>query len=300
MKEEKTAGGLAGADVVETFAERSLTIDDLSFHLTDYRGRVDASPLMCLHGGMAHSRFFDFLAPRLRDVARPFALDRRGHGESDWTEPGNYGFRRDIEDIEAACMQVDPAPWILLGHSQGGVLSVPLALRQRLPLRALILLDMPFDPLAPSMRRTGDRLRRVPQIRYPSWEVATRGFQPYPLPHKANDAVVEHLAGHSFRASDEGGFLSKFHWARMRGPRDPDGNMLADFPDRFREIKIPVLVLRGGESSILPANEYAEMVARFPAATGAEIAGTTHSLHLEKPEAVAEVIRDFLTGLPPA
>jgi pimeloyl-ACP methyl ester carboxylesterase len=284
----------------ETGEGRSLTIDKLSFHVTDYRGRAGAPPLMCLHGGMAHSRFFDFLAPRLREVARPFAIDRRGHGESDWTEPENYGFTRDVEDIESACTQLDPGPWIMLGHSQGGILSVPIALRDRLALRALILLDIPFDPMAPKLRQTGARLSRVPQIRYPSWEAATRGFQPYPLPHKASNAVVDHLARHSFRASDEGGFLSKFHWARMRGARKDDGHLVSDFPDHFRAIHVPVLVVRAGESSILSADEYAEMVERFPAGTGVEIPGTTHSLHLEDPEAVAGAIATFLTALPAA
>ena len=74
-----------------------LTIDDLRLHVLAYVSTAhqhDASrpPLLLLHGGMAHARWWDLVAPQLADVARPFAFDRRGHGDSDWTEVERYGW----------------------------------------------------------------------------------------------------------------------------------------------------------------------------------------------------------------
>ena len=278
---------------------RTLRIDGLSFHVTEYGGIETAPPVLCLHGGMAHSRFFDLLAPLLKAFSRPFALDRRGHGDSEWAEPSQYGMLRDVEDIEAACARLDPGPWVLLGHSQGGILSIPLAQRARIPLAGLVLLDIPFDPMSPSLRTTGARLRRIPQIRYPTKEAAIRGFRPYPLPHRVSDEVVRYLAEHSFREDGDGKYISKFHWARMRRTREADADLLGEFPERFRSIELPVLAVRGGASSILSAAEHLEMTARFPRGDASVIADVTHSLHLEKPHEVASAIRAFFETLHP-
>ena len=282
---------------VDAGRERRLTLHGVDFHVTEYASDGVGPPLMCLHGGMAHSRFFDFLAPLLGTHARPFAVDRRGHGASDWAEPGSYNTGQDIADTEEICRAISPEPWVLVGHSQGGIYSVPLAQRGRLPLLALVLLDIPFDPLAPALQRTGRRLRRVPQIRYPDAEVAQRGFQPYPLPHRASEAACEYLAEHSFRPEEDGSWVSRFHWARMRQERDPSGDLLGDFPERYAELDLPVLVVRGGDSSILPRAEFDDMVARLPRGRGVEIPDTTHSLHLEEPAAVAQAINEFLAAL---
>jgi pimeloyl-ACP methyl ester carboxylesterase len=276
----------------------SLTIDGLKLHTRSYGGAAGTPALMCLHGGMAHTAFFDPLATCLALVARPFSMDRRGHGNSDWTEKENYGFRRDVEDLEEVCAQLDAGPWILVGHSQGGVLTVPALLRDNFPIAGAVLLDIPYDPMAPEMLETGDRLRRIPQIRYPSEAIAKRGFQPYPLPHRASDDVVKHLADRSFRPSGDGGFFSKFHWTRMRALREPDAGLLDDFTEQFRRISCPVLAVRGGDSTILSAEDHAEMVRRLPQGRGVTLPEATHSLHLEQPEALAAVIAEFLTEFP--
>jgi len=230
----------------------SLAIDGLKLHARSYGGNVGTPALMFLHGGMAHTAFFDPLASFLTSVTRPFSMDRRG----------------------------------------------PTLLRDNLPIAGAVLLDIPYDPMAPEMRKTGDRLRRIPQIRYPSEATAKRGFQPYPLPHRAPDNVVKYLADRSFRPSGDGGFYSKFHWTRMRALREHDAGLLEDFPEQFRRITCPVLAVRGGDSTILSAEDHAEMVRRLPEGHGVTLPEATHSLHLEQPEAVAAVIADFLTELP--
>lgn len=277
---------------------RTLAIDGLQLQARVYAGAADTPALMCLHGGMAHTGFFDPLVAHLTAVARPFAMDRRGHGDSDWAAKERYGFLRDVEDLEEACTQLDPGPWVLVGHSQGGVLTVPALLRGNLPIAGAVLLDTPFDPMAPEMRKTGDRLRRIPQIRYSSEAAAKRRFQPYPLPHQAPEDVVKYLADRSFRPSGDGGYFSKFHWARMRARRDSDAGLFEDFTNQFQRIPCPVLAIRGGDSTILSAQDHAEMLDRLPDGVGVTIPGATHSLHLEQPEAVAAAIAAFLADLP--
>lgn len=274
-----------------------LRVDGVALHLLDHGAATAAAaerPLLLLHGGMAHARWWDLVAPALREVARPYALDRRGHGDSAWAEPGAYGWERDLRDIEDVMRQLDPRPWSVAGHSQGGLLAVHLASCGKVPIRDLILVDVPLEPQSPRLLRAGRAFQRIPQIHYPSLEHAVRGFQPFPSPHRIAPDVLDYLARHSFKQVEGGAFTSKFHWKSYQRDRSREGNPLADHGARLAALAMPVLSLRGGESPILSAAEQAELVGRLRAGRGVEIPAATHSLHAEQPALVARAIAGFL------
>ncbi len=277
---------------------RRIEVDGLSLAVVDYgrEGSTAGPPILLLHGGMAHARWFEAVGPLLADLGRPLALDRRGHGESDWTDRERYGWERDLADVVAAMEILDPGPWVLVGHSQGGLLAADLASRRTASLRALVLLDIPLFLGTPAMRSAGDRLSRIPQMRWPSMDAAVSGFRPYPLPHRIAPPRLARLARTSFRPDGEGGFTSRFHWKVFRA--DPRGGPGKGFADRLREIDVPTLCLRGAESTILSAEDHAEMVGRIPGAEGVVVDGATHHLHVERPEVVADAIASFVGGLP--
>src|SRR4029450_1007813 len=75
-------------------AGRHVIVDGLRLWVRTWPG--EGSPLMLLHGGMAHSGWWDTLAPELTPCCRPHAFDRRGHGESEWADPTRYGWGRGL------------------------------------------------------------------------------------------------------------------------------------------------------------------------------------------------------------
>lgn len=256
-----------------------------------------ARPLLLLHGGMGHSRWWDLVAPALTDVAHPFALDRRGHGDSDWAAPEHYGWERDLLDVEEVMRRLSPRPWSVAGHSQGGLLAVHVAARAQVAIRDLILLDVPLHPQSPSLQRAGQAFRRIPQIRYPSLDAAVRRFQPFPPQHHVPPSVLDYLARHSFKdAGDRSGELvSKFHWKSYQRDRSREGNPLADHGTRLAAIGVPVLSVRGGDSTILGRDDQAELLRILRDGRGVEIPCATHSLHAEQPDLVAAAMREFLS-----
>jgi len=275
-----------------------LVVDDVRLHVLDHGAASEAAaarPLLLLHGGMGHSRWWDLVAPGLTDVAHPVALDRRGHGDSDWAEPDRYGWERDLLDAEAVMRRLSTLPWSLAGHSQGGLLAVHLATRGNVPIRELILLDVPLEPQSPSLQRAGRAFQRIPQLRYPSLEHALQRFQPYPSTHNVAPDVLDYLARHSFKPIDDGGELtSKFHWKSYQRDRSREGNPLADHGVRLRAIDVPVLSIRGSDSTILSRDDQVELLRRLRDGHGVEIPHATHSLHAEQPAAVVATMRSFL------
>jgi len=277
-----------------------LPVDGLHLHVLEYPALEAASEaraaanVLLLHGGMAHARWWDFVGPLLAPVARVFALDRRGHGDSDWAPPGRYGWGRDLLDTEAAMAILDDRPWTLVGHSQGGLQAVSLALRGNASIRALVLVDVPLHPASRRLLKAGRSFTRIRQVRYPSLDAAIRGFRPFPMPHHIAEPVLRYIARASFKPTEDGAFTSKFDWQVFQQSRGAGENPLADFPGQVASLPMPTLVLRGDESSILTADDHAQMVSSLRQGSGYVVPHATHSLHAEAPQAVASAIREFL------
>ena len=82
--------------------------EGLRLHVAAYEGPADSSPFLLMHGGMAHGAWWAPLARALGAKVRPFALDRRGHGQSDWADVDRYGWSHDLEDAERVARALDP------------------------------------------------------------------------------------------------------------------------------------------------------------------------------------------------
>ena len=93
-----------------------------------------------------------------------------------------------------------------------------------------------------------------------------------------------------------GELTSKFHWKSYQRDRSREGNPLAAHGERLRALDVPVLSVHASESTILTHDEQQEMLRRLRFGRGVEIAGATHSLHAERPDAVVAAMREFLSG----
>lgn len=271
----------------------TVEIDGLRLHVS-VTGEASGLPLLLLHGGMAHAGWWGPLVRALGPDVRCVAPDRRGHGRSDWADLEQYGWEIDLKDTEQVAGRLAGQSWIVVGHSQGGLLATHLALRGTIDMAGLVLLDVPLEPRAPSLVRAGKSFRRVPQIRYPSLASAVRRFQPYPTPHHVPESTLAEIAERSFKPCEDGdGFVSCFHWRRFQANDGPTHPLLS-FSEDVRRVRCPTLVVRAEESSILSRADHAAFVERLPRGQGVEIPGVTHSLHVEDPDSVAREIRRFV------
>jgi len=78
-------------------------------------------PGLCfLHGGSAHSHWFDGVAPAFADRYHVISLDQRGHGESDWPPTPAYATENFAADLLGLLDALGWARVTLVGHSMGG------------------------------------------------------------------------------------------------------------------------------------------------------------------------------------
>src|SRR5687767_13749634 len=103
--------------------EHDIDIGGLKLHYIDY-GTKGKPPMLCVHGGAAHTHWFDFVAPGFTADYHVRSLDLRGHGDSDPVDPPQYLYSDYAADIDKFVKAIDLREFVLMGHSMGGTVCL--------------------------------------------------------------------------------------------------------------------------------------------------------------------------------
>ena len=129
---------------VEVPVSDGRSVSALSYGSTPQAGDTDADTVapqyVFLHGMGLNAHGFDPVVLALDAPA--LALDLPGHGRSDWREDANY--RPDLlaADVLTALEQLAPEPFVLVGHSLGGLVAAIAAPMLGARLRGLVIVDI--------------------------------------------------------------------------------------------------------------------------------------------------------------
>lgn len=121
-------------------------------------GPGDAPALVLLHGLTGQASTWNVVGARFAEHFRVYAVDMRGHGESD--RPGDYSFETMAADVSRLLDQLGLDQVNLLGHSMGGTVAYLIAEQQPGRIRKLVLEDTP--PPSPIGRATPQRPSEEP------------------------------------------------------------------------------------------------------------------------------------------
>ena len=94
--------------------DRDVTVQGLRFHVLDWGGE-GRTPLLLLHGFTGHAHAWDTLAIALQPHFHVYALDQRGHGDSDPAEV--YGPIAAFDDLSGVIDQLGLAPLVEIGRA---------------------------------------------------------------------------------------------------------------------------------------------------------------------------------------
>ena len=105
-----------------TIAPETFTIDGVGGTriVADRLGDPQAPAVVFLHGGGQTRRSWGKAAAAVAERGwQAITVDLRGHGESDWSDGGDYRLTSFALDIQEVLRQVPPQP-VLVGASLGG------------------------------------------------------------------------------------------------------------------------------------------------------------------------------------
>jgi pimeloyl-ACP methyl ester carboxylesterase len=271
-----------------SFTDRFVDVNGLRLHYCEW-GPISAPPVLLLHGGSAHSHWWESFADAIADGYHVIALDLRGHGDSSHADPPAYRISDYVSDLAALVDQLQLPRLHLIGHSLGAMVAGAFAPARIGRLLSLTLVDAQLHFSAAGVRYL-QRLARFPQLSYPDLATAVRRFRVLPTQTSAARAVIERMGAWGFRES-EGRWVLKFDRASL-GQLEP-----VDLLPALAQVCLPICVVRGEHSTVL-TRERAEVIqAHLPQARLIEIPDAHHHVMLDNLPAFAGQTRAFLDGL---
>lgn len=246
-------------------------------------GRDDA-PLVLLHGGGANAYWWAHLAHDLPHGGPRYALDFRGHGDSDFPEQREVGAFN--VDLEAAIDWLGRDDVHLIGHSLGAAVAFDHASRFAAT-RSVVLIDLARGGERGSGRRA--RLALALRRTYASREEAIERFRFLPESSHADEALRRAIATHSVREEPDGRFGYKFDpgWFGLPSRPRPDP----------ADVACPVLLVRGDESRLLSQDAATELARALPRGELAVVPNAGHHVAVDQPARLLERIRAFAAGI---
>jgi len=252
------------------------------------RGRA-GHDLVFLHGGAQNSHTWD---TTLLALARPaVAIDLPGHGLSSWREDGRYAPEVIADDVRRGVETWAPAPRAIVGFSLGGLTALALAAEAPSLVPALVLVDVSPGPGAPGAPSPVPSLARTPDgwaSREELWELATAAW-----PARSTGSLRRGIV-HNTTVRDDGRVVWRHHFGNMTGG---PGSFDIDRPRLWAALERvpgPVMLVRGGASTVVSDDDEAELRTRRPDAAVHVLDGLGHDIPGEAPLVLAGLIEEFL------
>jgi pimeloyl-ACP methyl ester carboxylesterase len=247
-------------------------------------GEPDGSGIVLVHGGAAHSRWWDHIAPLLATARRVAALDLSGHGDSGKRDKYtlDHWAHEVLAVAQASGISVPP---VVIGHSMGGFVALRAAGIYGAGLAGIVVIDSPVHDITPEDRAARDARAFGPLRVYPTREAAIARFRPIPdqpiLPY-----VRAHVAATSIRAVP-GGWSWKFDPAVFGRPEFT--------PALLHQLDCRVALFHA-EHGIVPPQTTELMYDRLGRrAPVIEIPAAGHHVMLDHPVALVTGIRTLLS-----
>jgi pimeloyl-ACP methyl ester carboxylesterase len=239
--------------------------------------------IVLLHGGAAHSGWWDHIGPLLARSRRVVALDLSGHGDSEHRDI----YSLDLWAHEALAAAHDAGisgPLTVIGHSMGGFVTLRAASLFASAIAGAVLIDSAVRDITLEERAARERRAFGPLRRYPTREAAVARFHPVPdqptLPY-----ITAHVAASSARRVT-GGWSWKFDPRIFARPHFA--------PQSLTRLDCRVAVLRG-EHGMVSQQIGKMMYDRLGRAPVIEIPAAGHHIMLDQPIALVTAIRTLFS-----
>lgn len=290
IEDLKLALQLSGvaAENAQLPTHRQFIAGDMRFHYVEW-GSSANPPILFLHGGNQTCRTWDVACANLSQDHHCFALDQRGHGDSEWSYSFDYGPDAHLRDIEAWVDEVGVDRFVLVGMSMGCLNGLHYAVKQADRLAAFVAVDA-----GPYVNQEGAQAI----VNFVQGTEAVRSIDAYlekavQFNPNRDPRLLRRSLTHALRETVDGEFVWKTD--RRKSMR------MQAFEDRFEylsenlnAITCPTLVLRGGKSDVMTDDQAQRFASELPNGRWRAIPDAGHTIQGDNPKAMLQEIRAFL------
>ena len=254
--------------------------------------------LILLHATGFLARLWQPVAEKLATRFDVYALDMRGHGDSDKPPPvgDNYHWRNLVADLRGFCEALALRGVPIVGHSSGGAAAAYLAGTNPEYVSHVALFEpiiFPADFAPPEDRRNelaeGARKRRMV---WSNTDEIVEAYQGRPAFERWRPDVLRLYAEHGTFRREDGQI-------ELKCPGEVeaaffDNSRSLDTWDRLPDIRCPTLVMWGQMTPEPFPWLMAQIAERISSATTATIPDAGHLAPMERPNALADAVLSFM------
>lgn len=264
--------------------------------------------MLLLHGGGQTRHAWRATADKIAQAGMTaYAVDQRGHGDSEWVADAAYAFSdfaADVRAVAAVITQRSGLHPVVIGASLGGLaalLAAGEAQRAGEPpdFAALVLVDITPRVDLDGVAKVRGFMRTHADDGFGSVAEAADAVAAY-LPHRARPRSHEGLKK-NLRLRPDGRW--RWHWdpSFLEGPRAVGADRLgveAELVDAAKGLAIPALLVRGSASELVQEAHAQEFRQLVPHAEYADVSGARHMVAGDRNDVFAAAILSFLNRLP--
>ncbi len=254
-------------------------------------GNPQGMPIVLVHGYTGTGEGYEYLIDHLKDDFHILTFDQRGHNDSDKPRSTNYEETRRMYTLEHFAADIReivdklqfPKPFILFGHSMGGMISQVFTISFPDYVSHLVL-----GSTLPTYY-TENMVELV--SKYKSGEM--------PLTEEGHRMTAG--MGHTVRwARAHREYLEEGVQRKLRMPNDIQIALMENFVlhfdvrPRLREITCPTLVITGRRDAVIQWTYSKELHDNIPNSTLVVLPKQNHGTVVEVPDVCATEIRKFL------
>ncbi len=246
--------------------------------------------LICLHSHTNSAASWREFAEFASYKYHVFALDQRGHGNSEWAVDG-YARDRFVEDLSEFIKINGFETMTLVGCSMGGWHSILYSAANPGVVDKIIMVDIAPEP-------SPERLQAPPAPPAPmEFHTLEDGYlwlrSGNPL---ASDDRLQEEAASRLKETDSGTWTWK---ADLNGFDNPLPDMtstelIGRYWSAIENIQVPIFEIRGAESGLVSDDTIDKMKSLGKDVTSVDVASAGHVVMVDQPEAFIEAARGFI------
>jgi pimeloyl-ACP methyl ester carboxylesterase len=268
------------------YVSRHTVVRSQRFHFSEW-GEPGQPQILLLHGGNQSAHSWDLVSLHLSDRYHVFALDQRGHGDSEWNREQDYSIDSMVADAIAFIADQKLHNLIVFGHSMGGRIALTMATQNPDIARALVIVDV-----GPEISAEGSKTIQhfvVHNVEFDDLEIFLDNVQKYdPFRTRAH---IERTVKYNMLRRADGKYISKVDHRRI-----PMRNAELTL-EHVKTLHIPVLVLRGAESNIFEPDAAQRFVEALPQGRLVTVPNCGHNVHSGNTPGFLEAIGPFLADI---
>lgn len=280
-----------------------ISVNDLNLHYLDWDSKQKPA-MVCVHGHTGQAHMWDEFAVAMSPYYHVYALDQRGHGDSEWAQksssqgehqPQSHQYSRNqfVQDLKVFVNSLQLKNIVLVSLSMGGWVSLIYASENPNLISRLILVDIAPEP-SPEALQFLKTSRPSPPLEFDTFNKAyqwSRLGEP-----RASDARLYHDVLNRVKQREDGKWIWKADPVLFNVPimDHTDPKYISHYWKCLKAIECPILEIRGKESILVSDDVIKKMQDVNHRVDYADVDGAGHVVMMDNPKEFTAVIKTFL------